>query len=434
MDINSIISLSKKAKVFEDLYNIPWKLMKDTSLEKKHYHKLSVGLFNIPCGGFGDIIVCKTLYDYLQKWYPGLHVTICSSAPEKYSDLGIKDKILRLSLKDVKGTSPIECADFNYLIMNQKKTFDIMIIVPIINKTFEIKKFQKLIPYANVFNTFTMSEYNGEFSPYTLPIGVGKGQLGILLNDFPIKQQTLISKPYSLVYIQPSPSWGVHARYCFYSYLEMICKKYSGRYSRFQMIIPEWISNDLNENNTFYYKVRKIILSSYENIDIIYSETEKESLVEGKGTSRFTFRADILPQKRDIFISLMKDSIPDILVTGDQSITDVISCCKGFKKIWYQIAPWKQGLAYHLSKELPNDSYESFKTSCGTLRTIKQTPEWSRFIKENDFRIYGRKRIDQLLLSSILLKKNKSVFGELLDIIERSRYLETAQKKIDELK
>ena len=61
-----------------------------------------------------------------------------------------------------------------------------------------------MIPYANIFNTFTVSEYNGEYPPYTFPIGVGNGQLGLLMNDFKYKNQKLIKSPYALVYIQPS--------------------------------------------------------------------------------------------------------------------------------------------------------------------------------------------------------------------------------------
>ena len=112
---------------------------------------------------------------------------------------------------------------FKELILKKKIKFDVMIVVPIINKSFDIKKFQKCIPYANIFNTFTMSEYNGEFPPYTFPIGVGEDNLGILLNDFKTKEQTLIKKPYALVYIQPSPEWGSHARYCFFSYFWCAC-------------------------------------------------------------------------------------------------------------------------------------------------------------------------------------------------------------------
>ena len=74
----------------------------------------------------------------------------------------------------------------------------------------------------------------------------------------------------------------------------------------------------------------------------------------------------------------MKDSIPDILVTGDQSITDVFSCCKR-KKVWYQIAPWKHDFANGLAEKLPNQYYHTFQTSCGTLKSIKSDDNWKKF-------------------------------------------------------
>ena len=40
------------------------------------------------------------------------------------------------------------------------------------------------------------------------------------------------------------------------------------------------------------------------------------------------------------------------------------------KQVWYQIAPWKNGLAWNLYKELPNEYFKSFQTSCGTLKTL----------------------------------------------------------------
>ena len=71
----------------------------------------------------------------------------------------------------------------------------------------------------------------------------------------------------------------------------------------------------------------------------------------------------------------MKDSVKDILVTGDQSLTDIISCCK-YKRVWYQIAPWKKGLAENLHKHLPNEYYGTYKTSCGTLKSINTEIDW----------------------------------------------------------
>ena len=180
------------------------------------------------------------------------------------------------------------------------------------------------------------------------------------MNDFKYKQQTLIKKPYALVYIQPSPEWGVHSKSCFLSYIEMVCKNYHKKHSKFQVVIPQWIDEEVFENGNFRGKIIKVVKNYYDSIYFI-----NEGGGRGAGPiydkenskSRITFRADILPQKREIFISLMKDSIRDILVTGDQSLTDILSCCKK-KRVWYQIAPWKKGLAQNLEKHLPNKYYD----------------------------------------------------------------------------
>lgn len=428
--MDQIKEQSKKCKYFEDLYDIFWKLHENDKLNKGHLKNVSIGLFNTPCGGFGDIIVCKTFYDYLTEWYPETKVSICTTAPGKYKDLGISGNIYKLSEKG-EDKSDTECIDYGKLVLKKKIRFDIMIAIPIINKSFEINKFKKLIPYANVFNTFSVSEYNGEFPPYTFPIGVGKGELGLLFNSFKYKQQTIMKTPYAMVYIQPSPEWGVHSKYCFLSYLEMICGKYRNKHSFFQVIIPSWINEEIMGNYDFKRRVIEICGNYYENISL----KDKNDTIFLKGEiskiSHISFRADILPQKRETFISLMKDSVNDILVTGDQSLSDIISCCN-YKKVWYQIAPWKKGLAENLSKHLPNKNYETFKTSCGTMKNINTKIDWKNFMKNYDFRINGRKRFDSILIATHNYKKSSDL-RKLLEIIEHSRFLETAQKKINKL-
>ena len=76
-----IIELIKEAKYFEDLFDIPWKLQKKNSLKKADTKGLRIGLFNIPCGGFGDVIVCQTFSEYLRSWYPNATVTVCTTTP-----------------------------------------------------------------------------------------------------------------------------------------------------------------------------------------------------------------------------------------------------------------------------------------------------------------------------------------------------------------
>ena len=69
--LRDIIRLVKTKKYYEDLYEIPWKVLEEDSMNKSppsKQNKLRVALINIPCGGFGDVIVCQTFYDYLKKW------------------------------------------------------------------------------------------------------------------------------------------------------------------------------------------------------------------------------------------------------------------------------------------------------------------------------------------------------------------------------
>jgi hypothetical protein len=417
----------------DDLNNSLWLSADNKRLEKKHYHNIKIGLFNVPCGGFGDIIVTNTFHDYLKEWYPTANISICTTGPKKYKDLGLKNtKIHHMIRKDGSTYDDAECSGYHELKMaNQNVKFDIMIVIPIINYVFNIKKFKKLIPYANIFNTFSVSEYNGEFPPYTFPIGVGKGQMGLLFNKFPTKQQNLIKGPYALVYIQPSPAWGVHSNYCFLSYLEMICKNYQ-KHTNFQIVIPKWIFETLDENYNFMLETKNIIKKYYQYFSIVSPDKDKYVLDENnKKKGELTLRADILPQKRDVFISLMKDSVKDILVTGDQSLTDIISCCK-YKRVWYQIAPWKKGLAENLHKHLPNEYYGTYKTSCGTLKSIDTEIDWRNFMKQYDFRINGKKRMNDILISHSIYKNDK-IYQEIAELIETSRYLETAKKKINKI-
>tara|TARA_B100000214_G_C23778762_1_gene540299 strand:- start:135 stop:788 length:654 start_codon:yes stop_codon:yes gene_type:complete len=214
----------------------------------------------------------------------------------------------------------------------------------------------------------------------------------------------------------------------------MICKNYHKKHPTFQVVIPQWIDEEVFENDTFRRKIIKIIKNYYDSIYFIDKEGGRDlgPIYDKKNAkSKITFRADILPQKREIFISLMKDSIRDILVTGDQSLTDILSCCKR-KRVWYQIAPWKQGLAKNLHKYLPNEYYGSFKTSCGTLQHVDLDIDWRKFMKDYDFRIHGRKRMDAILIGNAFYQQN-TLLRKIANLIERSRYLETAQEKIYKL-
>ena len=76
--------------------------------------------------------------------------------------------------------------------------------------------------------------------------------------------------------------------------------------------------------------------------------------------------------------------------------------------------------------------YGSFKTSCGTIKYVNLDIDWKTFMKNYDFRIQGKKRIDAILIGNYYYQQNP-IFQKIAELIEHSRYLETAQEKINKL-
>jgi len=67
-------------------------------------------------------------------------------------------------------------------------------------------------------------------------------------------------------------------------------------------------------------------------------------------------------------------SIPDILVTGDQSVSDVLSCCP-FKTIYYQTNSWKKNFARQLGRTLKLPHLEKGVRDGSTCVPLSQTKE-----------------------------------------------------------
>ena len=59
----------------------------------------------------------------------------------------------------------------------------------------------------------------------------------------------------------------------------MICKKYS-KHNHFEVIIPDWIIDDINYDSNFYNRIKNIISKYYGNWNIKYSDGEDVPLIE----------------------------------------------------------------------------------------------------------------------------------------------------------
>ena len=430
-----------KSKNFNEIYDIRWKLNLNKRVNKSHYKDIKMGLINIPCGGYGDVIKCIKIYQYIKNWYPGIDVTILSASQQKFRNLGIKEEIIDIKHKVY--SEGHECTKFKDLKVMKKKKFNFFLIVPTISEPFELSDFKKMIPYANQWNTFTMSEYNDiDTAPNDFPIGVGSKNLGLFFDKPVLTKQTFIKNPYALVYIQPSADGLLHSRYCFLSFLEMIVKKKEYKiHKNFEIVIPKWIVQDILNYKPVKSKFLNITKKYYDLIlirttDIVKElynsennkKSKKKSKRQSKSNKKLVIRGDILPQPREKFIGLIKGSVKDILLTGDESLVDSLNCCSQ-KTIWYQIAPWKKNLADSLSNETGNPNYKTFKTSCGNIKGYKFNNDVNKLIKENDFRKKGKIRFDSAIIGYHENHNNKDI-QKMIEIIEHSRYLDTLKKKI----
>ena len=159
-----------------------------------------------------------------------------------------------------------------------------------------------------------------------------------------------------------------HANTCILSFIEMICSKYN-KNKKFQLIIPPWFcSSDMNYEisiltspnlKTRYNNIVKKYFNS--SILILKDNITLKLFSDGvKNNNTFVLRGDILPKQRKDFISLIKYSVEDVLLTGDQSITDGLAYSSKNKRIWYQISPWKKDFISEVSKEIPNKYLNDF--------------------------------------------------------------------------
>ena len=429
--MDNIIKYVKGLKYYDELYDLPWKLKLNKKITKKHYNNVNVALINVPCGGFGDVIACKTLYDYFTDWYPTLNTYICTPDIDNFKTLQVDTENM-IKLKRLDNT---DCPPLSKLKLTKKKKFDIIIVVPVVKREFFIEEIKPLIPYATYFNTFTMSEYNGIFEKYTFPIGIGKSQLGLLLNNVKFKKHNLIKSPYALIYIQPPDLNFPHANHCFLEFIRMISNKYN--FTSFQVVVPDWIVdiircylNDPQPGTC--YKINKKLkeyTKNYPNV-IMIDEHGKKYIIKNclKCNKTMIIRGDILPKPRNEFISLIKYSVDDVLLTGDQSITDAFSCCVN-KIIWYQIAPWKKKFSTEMSKYIPDKYFKTFKTSCGTIKGIHYHPKYIKFLDKFDFRKNGKPIIDAILLFNY----NKSDYKDYIQIVESSRKISSVINKLNKI-
>jgi hypothetical protein len=425
MDTYSKLLVNKIEKLRSKKYlgNIIWESFLGYRPIINQTKNLRILILNAPCNGFGDLIFALKFSNYLEKWYKA-KITLATTYIKGLKQL-IKNKktsirILELISDDLN----LKCKEFKNIKFKQKiPKQDLIFIAPLaMDEKVSLKDVKYVTPYATIFNTFWLSEYN-DSNKYAINTGVGGHRDGIFITKIPsIEKKSPIKNPYVLIYI----SFHEPATKCLLSFLELIGKKYYKKYKNLDVVIPvSLVGEDIDS------KIEKILRKYYPNI---YIKTKKETFIiteskDRKKTNKLTFRCDMLPVTNTKMLSLMKHSLKDILVTGDQSLSDVLSCCSS-KNIYYQQMSWKKNLANNLARELPNKYLMSTRTSCGTIKALKYNSNYTAFLKKWDFRKLGKPKINAIVLSVIALKNNKEI-KTISNLALHSRTISSLKKKIN---
>ena len=423
--IDDLMSLRNKKQARD----VIWKAYYDRKVKcvRKCGKTLKILILNAPCNGFGDLIFAMKLGQYLKDWY-GAKVTIASPLMDGLVKLGWKktDAVLLSGSK----SKADQCRRFKLLKLGRKVPKNDLVFIAPVQAGFDpnLRDVQYLIPYANTMNTFTFSEYNdAQYKNFDFDTGAGGKRLGLLLtNTNAIKgKPKKIKAPYALAYIA-SPDSLPNAEGCLISFLELIAKKYK-KNKRMEIIVPSWVENEIKD---MAKRLKKRIAPFYGNIALRDKKGNTHIIAEDDSNRVFLLRGDVFPVPNKEMIKLMKGSVADILLTGDQSITDGLSCCKT-KNIFYQIAPWKEGFGRELAKLMPNKYIKYKKTSCGTLKAIAYKSNYTKFVNTWDFRKLAKPKMDAIILSSLAIHKRED-FAELSDIIVDSRTLHSMKNNAED--
>lgn len=413
--MEDILHQVKKVKSYKQMYEVPWRAMmeKKVQVPSRLSGKLRVALICHPCYGYGDIIFALKMYHFMKEWY-GLDCTMITTKPVPFIKNGLKDIYC---LKTPGSRTYVECEDLKTMKIYNidkrgkptkraklKHQFDLIMVTPWIGTDYDPNKniVKNFLPYATPFNTLLFSEYNApEPEKYDFPTGIGKNLMGLLVTRFKFAKTVRLKNPYLMVHLTRDDRVDVGK--CFGNFIKLMCKKYHKRHNKLDVIIPPHVLEDQETITKLFNYIQK--RGYYKNV-IIRKKGDKNVKVE---KSTLSLRADITPLPYDQYTGLFKNCLPDVLITGDQSVTDIISCCKDYN-IYYQIMPWKTNFAKNLAQALGQDFIRKVSTSCGLEKfSSRLRSNIKNVAKRYNFTDLGKPKLDAIIAFILELRKNKEM-------------------------
>lgn len=419
---DEILDRLKSIKSYDDVYKVPRSIFMGTKLSKV---PLKIAFVVNSCFGFGDVIFTYKLLLLFKKWY-NVSPIVFTTKPELFVNIGVpKKQLVRLA---VPGEPLDETCDwlveamvpyhFDTVRKRYKADLDCVFVTPWVgnNDTVDVKALQGIFPNANRFNTFVFSAYNrvakNEGSPFDFDLGLN--ELGLLYYRQECGKRP-IKNPYVISYVSDVEVDGLG---CLEKFVKRVIKKYSGVHDKLEILVPKSITQD----NRLDKLVRFIEKYDYQ---VLVSQSKAETKQAHTKRGRYIlFRADISGVPYRKYLDYICNALPDILVTGNQSVSDILACCPKFN-IFYQIMPWEKKFAKELGKLTGVKDLGVGSKSCGHTG---QT-ELKGIHTKHDFEKKGKMYVDAVL-KSVLEAKTDVFLKEFQEAVHKSRKVSTLIKKI----
>lgn len=374
-------------------------------------------------GGFGDLIFTLKLYNIFKEWYD-YEPYIVSPTPEKFLSNGIKkSKVLHLKIPKsqqddaheyIENSKSIPIVDMSGETI--KYEFDIIFVTPVTMDSWEknVHHFESIFPYITSDILYRFSAYDHGGMRYEIPLGLGEDRYGIFITK-PETQKRMIKNPYIMTHISNinwTESEGDY-KVCLSKFIKLMVKKYYKKEPVLDIVISKSIINDFERTDKeMFDKLKEYIRKYYKKVRIIKTDND-ELLEEG-----LNIRSDLPVLPHNKFAGLFKHALPDVLGTGNQTISDVVSCCKNFN-IYYQTLPWEVNFAKNLGRILRKNYLKARVSACGRYgdkKMLEMKTDLSIIRNEYNFAKKGKGIMDKIM--SQFTKKN--INKDLSHVIKKS--------------
>lgn len=387
-----LVKYVKSTKKYKDIPRGIHKLFGDNT--KTDYQHLNVAMYMNPCDGNGDISFATRIWEYLYKWF-GIKAYTFTSRPSTFIKNDIIPSDLLYCVRDTSTLKPYDCVQTKhasvYTLDCSRRVkdfpkFDLFLVVPWVSEEiFTYKSLNKIFKESNAFNTYIFSAYNqdmhGDDQNFDFVSGLGKGRLGLTYIDVPKETEFKYGYLGEYILMHVSKTDTLDPLDCIRSFIKTMVLKYTKGVT---FVLPKFL-----EKFPLLFKQ----LAAKLGVSMIL-HTSESTTVYGSGVE-YHMRMDILPVGIKDFNSLIVNALPDFLMTGNQSVTDLISMRPSFS-LYYQLTPWDGVFARQLNKLSGQFHLSNKKKSCGLGKISYNPVDYAR-VRSFDFRVLAYQKFKEIL-------------------------------------